>query len=355
MLRKILSTTALVAVVSAGAAYAQDATNTDTMDKKPAATTGMEAGMETGATPVFPERQAASEDAKSFFGATDQQVLASSLLGWPVYGQDADDQGREQVGDINDIVMGSDGNATAAVIGVGGFLGIGEKDVAVSFDRLGWQQGEEGNWLTINATSEELENAPSFEYDNPNLLENGTAAIREEADQLQTATNNAANNVANETQDLANTAGNAMNQAGEAAGNAMDDMVAGVDQMGENAAETMNAENPMLEGMSEVDMASVSFDQLEDAAVLSAEGDRVGEVSSVMTHGDQSENILVVDVGGFLGIGEKPVAISADSARIMSDGENYVVKTSYDRETLENQPEFSEQALNDNPDAVLLN
>lgn len=355
MLRKILSTTALVAVVSTGAAYAQDATNTDTMDNKPAATTGMEAGMETGATPVFPERQAASDDAQSFFGATDQQVLASSLLGWPVYGQDADDQGREQIGDINDIVMGSNGNATAAVIGVGGFLGIGEKDVAVSFDRLGWQQGENGNWLTIDATIEELENAPSFEYDDPNLIEGGTAAIREEAGQLRTATNDAANNVASETQDLANTTGNAMNQAGEAAGNAMDDMVAGVNSMGENAAETMNAENPMLEGMSEVDMASISFDQLDGATVLSAEGDSVGDVSNIMTHGDQSQNILIVDVGGFLGIGEKPVAISADAATVMSDGDVYVVKTRFDRETLENQPEFSEQALNENPDAVLLN
>nr|WP_272213008.1 PRC-barrel domain-containing protein [Marinicella sp. W31]MDC2878946.1 PRC-barrel domain-containing protein [Marinicella sp. W31] len=211
MLRKILSTTAMVAVISTGAAYAQDATNTDTLDNKPAATTGMEAGT----TPVFPQKQAASEDGKSFFGATEQQVLASSLLGWPVYGRDADDQGREQVGDINDIVMSSDGNANAAVIGVGGFLGIGEKNVAVSFDRLSWQQGEQGNWLTIDATIEELENAPAFEYDDPNLIEGGTAAVREEAEQLQTATNDAANNVANETQDLANTAGNAMNEAGK--------------------------------------------------------------------------------------------------------------------------------------------
>ncbi|WP_319517874.1 PRC-barrel domain-containing protein [uncultured Martelella sp.] len=355
MLRKILSTTAIVAIVSTGAAYAQDSANTDTMNSEPAATSGMDAGMETGATPVFPERQAAAEDAKGFFGATDQQVLASSLLGWPVYGQNAGEQEREQVGDINDIVMDSDGSATAAVIGVGGFLGIGEKEVAVSFDRLSWQQGEQGNWLTIDATSEELENAPAFEYDDANLIEGGTAAVQQEADQLKTATGDAANNVANETQDLANTAGNAMNEAGEAAGNAMDEMVAGVDSMGDDAAENMNAENPMLEGMSEVDMASVSFDQLEGASVLSSEGDSVGEVSNVMTHGDQSQNILIVDVGGFLGLGEKPVAISADAVTIMSDGDVYIVETRFDRETLENQPEFSEEALNENPDAVLLN
>ena len=51
--------------------------------------------MENGASPIFPDRQAAGEDAKSFYGATGEQVLASSLLGWPVYGMSAETQERE--------------------------------------------------------------------------------------------------------------------------------------------------------------------------------------------------------------------------------------------------------------------
>ena len=77
MLRKILSTTALVAVVSTGAAFAQDANTTEPMNQPEASS-----GMENGAAPIFPDRQAAGEDAKSFYGATGEQVLASSLLGW---------------------------------------------------------------------------------------------------------------------------------------------------------------------------------------------------------------------------------------------------------------------------------
>ena len=111
----------------------------------------------------------------------------------------------------------------------------------------------------------------------------------------------------------------------------------------------------MLEGMSEVDTASISYDELEGAPVLGSEGDNVGEISDIVVFGDNNENVFVVDVGGFLGIGEKPVAISADSATVMSDGDSYVVQTKNDRETLENQPEYTEQSLNDNPDAVLLN
>jgi hypothetical protein len=42
----------------------------------------------------------------------------------------------ENIGTINDIILSSDGSVEAVVIGVGGFLGIGEKDVAVNFDAL---------------------------------------------------------------------------------------------------------------------------------------------------------------------------------------------------------------------------
>ncbi|WP_174802008.1 PRC-barrel domain-containing protein [Martelella limonii] len=338
MLRKILSTTALVAVVSTGVAFADETKTADPV-KQPEASATME---NNGSMRVFPDRQAAGENAESFYGASDQQILASSLLGWPVYGLDAEDGEREQVGDINNIVMNTDGTANAAVIGVGGFLGMGEKAVAVSFDRLSWQPGAEGEgqWLSIDATKEELEAAPEFESDNENLMEAGSVPESE--------TNQ------DQPNDLANTAGTALDQAGNATAETAND-VANEDGMNSDASMTADtAENPMLEGMSEVDTATISYDDLEDAPVLGAEGDSVGEISDILAFGDNNENIFIVDVGGFLGIGEKPVAISADSTTIMSDGDSYVVKTMYDRETLENQPEYTEQSLNDNPDAVLL-
>ncbi|AJY45619.1 PRC-barrel domain-containing protein [Martelella endophytica] len=325
MLRKILSTTALVAVISTGAAYAQDSTNQD-MNKEPAAQTDM-GNQGTGMDPVFPDMQA-TEDGSDFFSSNDKQVLASSLLGWPVYGPGADDQGREQVGDINDIVMNPDGVANAAVIGVGGFLGIGEKAVAVSFDRLSWEPGEDGDdLLTIDATREELENAPEFDTDGANMMEVGTADTNADMD----------------NQDMAATTGT---------GTTTDMGTTGTDMASTNDGSM--AMDP-TEGMSPVAIDQVSFDELVGSPVLSADGDSVGEVSEVVSHGDQNEQVLIVDVGGFLGLGEKPVAISANAAEIMSDGDTYVIKTTYDRETLENQQAYTEQDLNENPEAVLLN
>lgn len=58
---------------------------------------------------------------------------ASKLVGVDVYGAD-----NQKVGDINEVLVDKNGNAEAVVIGVGGFLGIGEKNIAVLFKALEW-------------------------------------------------------------------------------------------------------------------------------------------------------------------------------------------------------------------------
>jgi hypothetical protein len=56
---------------------------------------------------------------------------ASKVVGLKVYNDN-----NENVGSINDLLLDKSGNIKAAVIGVGGFLGVGEHLVAVSFDKL---------------------------------------------------------------------------------------------------------------------------------------------------------------------------------------------------------------------------
>ena len=51
----------------------------------------------------------------------------------------------ETIGDINEIVLTSDGAAAAAIIGVGGFLGMGEREVAVQFKSLHISKDSSGN------------------------------------------------------------------------------------------------------------------------------------------------------------------------------------------------------------------
>jgi sporulation protein YlmC with PRC-barrel domain len=56
---------------------------------------------------------------------------ASKLMGLDVYNQN-----NEKLGDVNEIILDKSGKVTAVVIGVGGFLGMGEHDIAVSMDKL---------------------------------------------------------------------------------------------------------------------------------------------------------------------------------------------------------------------------
>ena len=56
---------------------------------------------------------------------------ASKLIGVNVY-----NSANEKIGDINELILDSSGKVANVIIGVGGFLGMGEHDVAVSMDKL---------------------------------------------------------------------------------------------------------------------------------------------------------------------------------------------------------------------------
>jgi sporulation protein YlmC with PRC-barrel domain len=88
----------------------------------------------------------------------DDTVLAKDLIGQTVYAPD-----KTKIGNISDLILSKDAKTVQGfVIGVGGFLGIGEKSVAMKIDRLQIAQDKDGWQLTMDAKKEELANAPSF-------------------------------------------------------------------------------------------------------------------------------------------------------------------------------------------------
>jgi len=69
----------------------------------------------------------------------------------------------ESVGDVNDVILDSNGKVASIVVGVGGFLGMGEKDVALSFDQLSFaRDNDNGLVVSTNATKESLQAAPAY-------------------------------------------------------------------------------------------------------------------------------------------------------------------------------------------------
>jgi len=86
-------------------------------------------------------------------------TMASNFIGSSVY-----TAANENVGDVNDLILGSDGSVKAVILGVGGFLGMGEKDVAVPLSQLNFTKDENGSVkIMINASRADLDATPAFD------------------------------------------------------------------------------------------------------------------------------------------------------------------------------------------------
>ncbi|MGO8024004.1 PRC-barrel domain-containing protein [Rhizobium leguminosarum] len=87
------------------------------------------------------------------------QVSANTYIGQSVYNGN-----NESIGSVNDLILKKDGGMVAAIVGVGGFLGIGEKNVAVPMEKITVAQNpQDGSVkLTTSETAESLKAAPEF-------------------------------------------------------------------------------------------------------------------------------------------------------------------------------------------------
>jgi sporulation protein YlmC with PRC-barrel domain len=81
------------------------------------------------------------------------------------YKQNVYDPSDAKIGEISDVLMNKEGKVEAFIVSVGGFLGIGNKDVAVPFSAVRATE-KNGTWyLTMNATKDALKQARGYTYD----------------------------------------------------------------------------------------------------------------------------------------------------------------------------------------------
>jgi hypothetical protein len=178
-MNRFLATTALVLLMGAAPALAQSPNTPSAPPQEP----GIQAPMQpeppsaipsepamkapdqsSEATPILPDKSAKSPDksveqnAQFLNEQKSDDILASTIIGQPaVNGQD------EGIGEVNDLVTDRSGKILAALIGVGGFLGIGEKDVAVRFEDLKLARDENNNVkVVLNLSKETLAAAPDY-------------------------------------------------------------------------------------------------------------------------------------------------------------------------------------------------
>jgi len=106
----------------------------------------------------------------SAFAAQESARMQTSIPGnaltvtdW--YKQDVYDPNNNKIGQISDVLVDKSGKISTLIIGVGGFLGAGQKDVAVPFEEVQATTKDNRVHLVMNTTKDALKSAPGFKYD----------------------------------------------------------------------------------------------------------------------------------------------------------------------------------------------
>jgi sporulation protein YlmC with PRC-barrel domain len=134
---------ALSAALIAAPAFAQSTMSPATPSPAPAATTG------------------SAPAAVTFPRVTSDEMFSSKLKGLNVYNQN-----NESVGEISDIAISKGDQVQALILSVGGFLGVGERYVAVapSAVQVTYDQASKKWKATMNTTKDAMKSAPEFKY-----------------------------------------------------------------------------------------------------------------------------------------------------------------------------------------------
>ncbi|NJS39866.1 MAG: PRC-barrel domain containing protein [Rhodobacteraceae bacterium] len=223
-----------------------------------------------------------AQDARPLYlEGVENGVRASDFIGKRVYVTEADTTGMsdtamadadanwQDAGEISDMMISLSGDTEVVLVDFGGFLGIGEKTVALDMQQLALvpdADSPDDYFIVFKGTNAELESAPAF---NPDMV----FAAADATMPADTATDATTAPAAAPATDMAETA-------------------------------------PMAtDGM--VDLTTYAEADLIGKRVYGPNDEDVGEISAVSLDADGKVAGAVVDVGGFLGMGEKEVVLTS--------------------------------------------
>ena len=247
-------------------------------------------------TSAYADGHTAAFSEMTFDQATN--LYASELIGMRVYATEADINNEtkiradgetewDDIGEINDILLTRDGNVQSVIVGVGGFLGLGEKDVAIDMSQLKFvaEEGEDDDFfLVVSASAAGVKEAPEYDR-NVDVMD-----------------------------DIDPTSERVMMKAPEV-----------------NRDGYMRAERQLL-----------TSEKLTGARVYGVNDEDVGEVHSLLLNDDGNVDKAILDIGGFLGMGEHQIAVTLDEIQIVTDGDGDDIRVYIDstEDALKAQPEY---------------
>jgi sporulation protein YlmC with PRC-barrel domain len=204
----------------------------------------------------------------------------------------------ETIGEIKSIHIGKDGKIEAVMVGVGGFLGVGEREV-----RLAWSDltvTNNGEKVTVNMTKDQLKAKPEYKY-------------TDQSYRGQVFTDTGPWKSADAT------------KTGETrpADTKTDTSVAAAPSTGD-----FNADGQM------------SANALIGAKVRNEAREVVGEIQDVYLDNNGATKVVIVSVGGFLGMGTKNVAVKWSDIKFTRDGNSALLMTNWTKDALKAMPDY---------------
>jgi sporulation protein YlmC with PRC-barrel domain len=229
-----------------------------------------------------------------------QPVLPGSADANKLIGQDIKNADNDSIGEVNSVRIGADGKVNAVIVGVGGFLGMGEREVALDWKDL--RVSEDGRKVTANMTKEQLKALPEYKYSD--------ASYRGRVFTEATPSDS---------------------RPGVGAPGAVAERDAATPRDRRTAAAARGDFNAQGE---------LSGSALIGATVKNAANETVGEVEDVFLDQNGSVKALIVSVGGAMGIGSKDVLMGWKDLKVGRQQDKLVLTTSATKDSLKGMPEY---------------
>ena len=248
------------------------------------------------------------------------EFRASTFVGKRIYQTESDSlkdvmdgvqDGWSDIGEVNDVILSRDGTAEAVLVDIGGFLGIGENQIAVDMDALKFikdgnaEAGADGYFLVLNAPEAALETAPAYEMSSNVEAKVNTDIAAETDTETSLAT----------------------------------ELEAATDQAVDKIAGVLTPEHS---ASADLAAGKLTADELTGANAFDANDEMIGKVSDIVMDGKGDVDAVIVDVGGFLGLGAKPVKLGLGDLTIEDHDGSLRVYTMMTKSQMEALPEYND-------------
>jgi sporulation protein YlmC with PRC-barrel domain len=229
----------------------------------------------------------AAERAASPMTRQTTQVDAQKMIGRELLNASDD-----KIGSIDSVMLGREGKVQAVIVNVGGFLGLGERNVAINWADI--RVSQDGKKVTTALTRDQLKALPEYHYADD--TRRGTAFDATDA--------------------------RGRRNAGDTA-----------------AARPADKNAPVVDASP---MLAYKSQSIVGAKVVNVHGDTVGEVKELLILANGMVRGALMSVGGFLGIGERDVAVEWSDLTIARDGKDIRVMVKLNNDQLKALPEYAE-------------